>query len=234
MAGQWGPIPPEFGVVLRASYATAFLIAAVAFVCLTVLALAPLLKRDRLAVFWAAGMVFATIPVCATLPMDRLLTFPGIGAFGLLAQFFARVFDDPLETISIRWWRMLVSGLAWFFLVVHAVYAPIALPARAANPLGPRWVEERCYVHVPLGSAIGEQTLVIVNAPSPVHAGYTGFRQFESGKPIPGHIRVLAPAVPSVAIRRLDAHTLEVRPKKAISTGSWTGSFARAPADGTG
>jgi hypothetical protein len=212
MVGQWGPIPAEFAVVLRASYSAAFLIAAVAFVCLLVLALAPLLKRNRLASFWAAGMVFAAVPVCATLPMDRLLTFPGIGAFGLLAQFFARVFDGSPKGNSIRWLRVLAWVLAWFFLVVHVVYAPIALPVRAANPLGPRWVEERCYVQMPLGPAIAQQTLVIVNAPSPVHAGYTGFRQFDRGKPIPGHIRVLAPAIPSVAIRRLDTHTLEIRP----------------------
>jgi hypothetical protein len=212
MVGQWSPIPAELDILLRGSYSLAFLIAAAAFVCLLLLALAPALKRDRLAGFWAAGMVFATIPVCATLPMDRLLTFPGIGAFGLLAQFLTRVFDDSLEAVSSRRWRMLALVLAWFFVVVHVVYAPMALPIRAANPLGPRWVEERCYVHAPLGPAIAQQTLVIVNAPSPVHAGYTCFRQFDSGKPIPGHIRVLAPAVPSVAIRRLDAHTLEVRP----------------------
>ena len=212
LAGQWSPIPPEFAVVLRASYSTAFLIAAVAFVGLLVVVLARLLKHDRLADFWAAGMVFAIIPVCATLPMDRLLTFPGIGAFGLLAQFFARVFGDSAEAISPRRWRILASGLAWFFLVVHVIYAPIALPVRAANPLGPRWVEERCHVHAPLGPAIGQKTLVIVNAPSPVHAGYVAFRQFSSGKPIPGRIRVLAPAVPAVSIRRLDDYTLEIKP----------------------
>jgi hypothetical protein len=51
-----------------------------------------------------------------------------------------------------------------------------------------------------------------VNAPSPVHAGYVAFRQFLSGKPIPGRIRVLAPAVPAVAVRRLDEFTLEIKP----------------------
>ena len=143
MLGQWGPIPAESAVVLRPPYSIAFWIAAIAFVGLLVLVFAPLLKRDRLARFWAAGMVFATIPVCATLPMDRLLTFAGIGAFGLLAQFFAFVFDNSHEDPSFRWRRISRVGLAWFFVAVHGVWAPLALPFRAANPLGPRWVEQR-------------------------------------------------------------------------------------------
>ncbi len=210
--GQWGPIPAETAVVLHPPYSLAFLIAAVVFASLLLIAFAPLLKRDRLSRFWAAGMLFATVPVCATLPMDRLLTFAGIGAFGLLAQFFAFVFGSSRNAPSIRWRRIAVYGLAWFFVAVHVVWAPLALPFRAANPLGPRWVEQRLYVHTPLGPAIGQKTLVIVNAPSPVNAGYVAFLQFLAGKPVPRHIRVLAPAIPAVAIRRLDNFTLEIRP----------------------
>ena len=214
MLGQWSPIPAESGVVLHPPYSIAFWIAAVAFAGLLIVVFAPLLKRDRLARFWAAGMVFATIPVCATLAMDRLLTFAGIGAFGLLAQYFAFVFGTSREGPSMRWWRMVAQGLAWFFVAVHVVWAPLALSFRAANPLGARWVERRLYVRTPLGPAIGQKTLVIVNAPSPVNAGYVAFQQFLSGKPVPSHIRVLAPAIPAVTIRRLDEYTLEIRPKR--------------------
>ena len=210
--GQWSPIPAETAVVLGPPYSVAFRWAAVAFGGLLFFVLAPLLKRDRLARFWAAGMVFATIPVCATLPMDRLLTFAGIGAFGLLAQFFVFVFGHSGNAVGIPLWRVTAGALAWFFMAVHAVWAPIALTYRAANPLGARWVEERLYVRTPLGPAIGQKTLVIVNAPSPVHAGYVAFLQVLSGKPAPSHVRVLAPAIPSVTIRRLDDRTLEITP----------------------
>ena len=211
--GQWGPIPAETAIVLRPPYSIAFWLAAVAFAGVLIIVLTPLLKRDRLARFWAVGMVFATIPVCATLPMDRLLTFAGIGAFGLLAHFFAFVFGHSLDPPARGFWRVALYVVAWFFVAVHAVWAPIALPFRAANPLGPRWVEQRLYVRTPLGALIGQKTLVIVNAPSPVHAAYIAFLQFANGKPAPGHIRVLAPAMPAVAIRRLDEHTLEIKPK---------------------
>jgi hypothetical protein len=154
------------------------------------------------------------IPVCATLPMDRLLTFVGIGAFGLLAQFWEFVFNSSSGAPRGRWWRMSAKAMAWYLLVVEAVLAPLACPVRAANPVGPRWVHERLLVRTPLPTSIGEKTLVIVNAPSPIHAGYILFLQLLSGQPVPQHTRVLAPAVPAVTIRRVDGHTLEIRPKR--------------------
>jgi hypothetical protein len=213
LLGQWGPIPAETAVMLRPPLSIAFWWSAVVFMGFVILAVAPLLKRDRLARFWFAGMVFAAIPVCATLPMDRLLTFAGIGAFGLLAQFWAFVFGDQAGAPKNAWWRILARALAWFFVAVHAVWAPLAFPFRSTSPLGLWWVENRLYVRTSLGPEIGEKTLVIVNAPSVAHAGYLVFRQLAIGRSIPRHTRVLAPAVPGVTIRRLDEHTLEITPR---------------------
>jgi hypothetical protein len=212
LLGQWSPIPAETAVVLRPPWSNAFWWLAVGYAGLLGVLFIPLLQRNRLARFWALGMVFAAIPVCATLAMDRLLTFAGIGAFGLLAQFLAFVFDASRRIPSLRAWRVAAIPLAWFLVVVHAVGAPVALPFRAGNPVGPKWVEDRLYVHAPLGPSIGEKTLVIVNAPSPVHAGYVAFQQVLNGDPMPRHIRVLAPAIPSVIIRRPGIRTLEIRP----------------------
>ena len=213
LLGQWGPIPAETAAVLRPPLSNAFWWFAVAFIALLFLAVAPLLKRDRLARFWAAGMIFATIPVCATLPMDRLLTFAGLGAFGLLAQFWAFVFDKSGSATQHLLWRIPARALAWFFVAVHAVWAPLAFPMRATSPLGPWWVEDRLYVHTPLGPEIAERTVVVVNAPSAAHAAYLPFLRLALGKPVPRHVRVLSPAIPKVDIRRLDAHTLEITPK---------------------
>ena len=212
--GQWSPIPAETVVALRPPWSNVFWWAAMLLTGLLVFAVAPLLKRDRLARFWAAGMCFATIPVCATFPMDRLLTFVGIGAFGLLAQFWAFVFEGSDNAFSNPWWRIPARALAWLFVGVHAVWAPLALPLRASSPMGPWWVENRMYVNAPLGPEITKKTLVIVNAPSPAHAGYLVFRLGGIGKPVPRHTRVLAPAIPSVRMRRLDEHTLEIKPKR--------------------
>ena len=211
--GQWGPIPAETAVMIRPPLSTAFWWAALIFISLLIVAFTPLLKRDRVARFWAAGMLFAVIPCCATLPMDRLLTFVGIGAFGLLAQFWAFVFNPSGDAPKNRWWRFLAVALGWFFVAVHAIWAPLLSPLRATSPLGPWWVEDRLYIHAPLGPSIDEKTLVVVNAPSAAHAAYLPFRQLAIGKPFPRHTRVLAPAVPAVRIRRIDERTLEISPK---------------------
>jgi hypothetical protein len=213
LLGHWSPIPAELAAVLSPRGFAIVWWFAVAFLALVLFAMAPLLRRDPLARFWAVGMLLATIPVCATLPMDRLLTFVGIGAFGLIAQFWMFVFGDASGAPSRAIWRMPASALAWFLVAVHAVLAPIALPFRAANPAGPAWVMERLDVRAPLGSSVGDRTVVIVNAPSPVNACYLILHQELSGRPVPRHTRVLAPAIPAVILRRLDERTLAIRPR---------------------
>jgi hypothetical protein len=214
LSGQWSPVPAETAYLLGPPRSDIFWWSAVAFAGLVIFALGPLLARDRLARFWAAGMLFATIPACAARPMDRLLTFAGIGAFGLLAQFWALVFSRPYTGPALRAWRVPARALAWFFVAVHAVWAPFVLPFRAANPLGPWWVNDRLHVHATLPPTIGEKTLVIVNVPSAIHASYVFFRRAAEDEPVPRHLRLLAPAAPAVTIRRLDDRTLEIRPER--------------------
>jgi hypothetical protein len=214
LLGQWTPIPAEIAVLLRPFFSDFLWSGTVLFLGLLLFIIAPLLRRDGLARFWAAGMSFAVIPVCATFPMDRLLTFVGLGAFGLLARYWEFVFGHSSDAPSSRSWRMLALSMAWFFVAVHVVIAPIALPFRAANPMGPRWIENHLYVHTQLGPEVRDQTLVIVSAPSAAHAGYLIFRRALSGQPVPRHTRVLAPAIPSVTVRRLDERTLAIRPAR--------------------
>jgi hypothetical protein len=212
LLGQWSPIPADLGSVLRPPFSTALWWFAVGFLGVLFLAMAPLLRRDPRARFWAAGMLLAAIPVSATIPGDRLLTFVGVGAAGLLAQFWGSVCTTAGMPSDLRW-RVPVKAVAWFLVAVHAVIAPIALPLRASNPVGPRWVEKRLYVDTELGPALWDRTVVIVNAPSPVPATYLILRRELDGQSVPRHTRVLAPALPSVTIRRLDERTLAIKPQ---------------------
>jgi hypothetical protein len=215
LLGQWTPIPAEVSAVLPPPLLAGLSWFAAAFVLLLLSAMLPLLRRDPIARFWAAGMILAAIPVCATLPMDRLLTFPGIGAFGLLARFWAFVFGDGVVPAMSERRRVPapMMAIAWFLMAIHAVIAPIVLPFRAAGPIGPRWIEHRLYVRAPLGPSAGDRTLVIVNAPSVAHATYLILLRDVDGQPVPRYTRVLAPAMPSVTIRRLDERTLAIRPR---------------------
>jgi hypothetical protein len=212
LLGQWSPIPAELAIVLRPPASTALWWFAVGFLAVLFFAMAPLLRHDPVARFWAAGMLLAAIPVSAMIPATRLLTFPGIGAAGLLAQFCGFVFAPAGVPPGSRS-RVVVQAVAWFLLAVHAVIAPIALPWRAGNPAGPAWVEKRLYVGTALGPGLEDRTVVVVNAPSPVHACYLILRREVGGLSVPRHTRVLAPAIPAVTIRRLDQRTLVIKPR---------------------
>jgi hypothetical protein len=218
LLGQWSPIPADLAVVAPPRFLWS---AAAAVLGTLLLVMAPLLRRDRLARFWALGMLLATVPVSATVPGDRLLTFAGIGAAGLLAQFVAFVLGARGSPPS-AWWRVPTWGAACYLLVVHAVIAPVVLPLRAGNPLGPWWVEQRFYVHTDWDVPLEGRTVVIVNAPSPMHANYLVLRRELAGRSVPRRIRTLAPAMPAVTIRRLDERTLAIRPQ---------GGYLRFPLD---
>ena len=220
LLGQLGLPPSDLGFLLRPSGRVILWWFAVAVLALFLWGIAPLLRRDRLARFWATGLVFSVVPVCATFPMDRLLTFAGVGAFGLIARILGTAFEDSGPGRAGRWRRRRDVVLAGFLIVVHLVVAPIALPIRAGAPTGPRSVEHRLYVGVPLGPDVADRTVVVVNAPSPLHAGYLPLRRELSGSPIPRHVRVLAPGLPVVSIRRTDPTTIVIRPGAAIWTGS--------------
>jgi hypothetical protein len=212
LLGQWSPIPADLGTVLRPPFSAALWWFAMGLLGVLFLAMVPVLRRDAGARFWAAGMLFAAIPVSATMPGDRLLTFVGVGAAGLLAQFWGFTFAAA-GTPANSCWRVPVKAVAWFLVAVHAVIAPITLPLRAGNPLGPGWVERRLYVGTALGPELSGRTVVIVNAPSPVQASYLILRRELAGQSVPRHTRVLAPAIPSVSIHRVDERTLAIRPR---------------------
>lgn len=214
LLGQWSPVPAEADIILGRFGSLALWAAALGFLGLLAWAFAPLLRRDRLARFWGAGMLLATLPVAATAPMDRLLTFAGLGAAGLLARFWAFTFGgEGGGPVPGPRWRRLAVPMAWSLVAVHAVLAPVALPFRAANPIGLSRVERRLYVPELPGLSPGGRTVVVVNAPSPVHAGYLPLVRESAGLAPPRHVRVLAPAIPAARIRRLDERTLAIRPE---------------------
>jgi hypothetical protein len=214
LLGQWAVPPSDVTALLGPAGRTILWCAGVAFLLLLCFAVAPLLRRDPLARFWATGMVLAAAPVCATFPMDRLLTFVGIGAFGLLAQFWSLLFARSGLRPQSTAWRIPAATLGWSFVVIHLVFAPLVLPFRAAYPTGPKQIVDRFYVRAALPPSVADQTVVIVNAPSPLHACLLPLLRTLDGMPAPRHTRVLAPALPRVTVRRLDDRTLSIRPER--------------------
>ena len=171
----------------------------------------PVLTRDRIARFFATGMLLAVIPVSATFPMDRLLMFVGLGAFGLLVRFLNAIFFSDVQVSRRPVWRLVSVPVALLLMLLHLALAPILLAVRAIAPFGPREVVDGLYLDVPFDESIEEQDLIVVNYP-PMSLGlFHSLLNYEhNGMPVPKALRTLAPGMDSVTVRRTDTRTIEV------------------------
>ena len=166
-----------------------------------------LLERDRIARFWALGMTLSLVPICGTIPNDRLLVFVGIGGFGLVASFVAHAgvchFPPGVRGSGMRW-------LAVFLLVLHGPVAATLLPLRVASlksagaylSAGPR--------HIPRGEALSRQTLVFVTGNDFLAGYFQIIRTALGDAPVPRRMAVLASLASTNEIRRSDERTLVI------------------------
>jgi hypothetical protein len=187
---------------------------ALIFLVFVAFVLAPLLMRDQTARFWALGMLFSILPICATFPSDRLLTFVGIGAMGLVAQLIFVVFGKTEQRPKLILWRMPAIVFATVLILCHLIIAPLALPFRAANPMMPKKFIEKFMINEPLDSSIENQDLVIVNPPLTFIVMTSPILWESDIQFIPCRLRVLTSSLlRPVKIHRPDANTLVVQPE---------------------
>ena len=130
------------------------------FFCAIVVALfallfAPLCRRDRLARFFAVGMLGAVVPICSTFPADRLLWFVGIGAMGLVARW--------IELRPRAWWAAVVTVL---LILIHVVLAAPLLAVRSRSMVTVSQPILRADASLPPSDQLRGGMLVLVNPPS--------------------------------------------------------------------
>jgi len=222
LLGQLAAPPADVGLMLEPAVQRWFVMGAWVFVLVVVIVWKPLVMRDRVARFWALGIVLSLLPACSTFPADRMLLFIGIGAMGLSAQFLKAVVTDMGDWSNRRFFRVAVMLLAAAFVARHAVAAPVSLALRAGAPCGPQWFVDRLYMKEPLDPAVQNQDLVVVNAPTLFYLMMSSPLIWASeNAPMPRHIRVLSTSFfQPVEVRRLDDRTLAVRPQSGFL--AWT------------
>ena len=170
----------------------------------------PLWRRDPVARFWTLGLLLATVPICATFPMDRLLVFTGVGAMALVAQLLALALGNdgaapPTRRPALRTAAVVLVGL-------HLILAPLVLPVRALSVRFLNAFAARATEAIPKDEAVRGKTLVVVRAPADGSVGYTLTERAVLGVPRPERIRLLASGLGSVQVTRMDERTLKVRP----------------------
>jgi hypothetical protein len=128
LLSQWLLPPTDWSRVVSSAVLVKWQVLAIGFLVVLCAFLFPLLRRDRTARFWFAGMLLSVIPSCATFPMDRMLLYSGIGGAALIAQVAGAVAAGDLVPATARVRRMLVRVSFDIVIALHVVLAPVWLP----------------------------------------------------------------------------------------------------------
>ena len=208
LAAQWVQLPANAWILLPRDVQVAGAVVGAAVAVGLAALMWPLLRRQRLARFWALGMAASLVPVCGAFPMDRLLLFAGVGAFGLLAMLVESSGLWPRQPALAGTWR---RRAALALLVLHGpVAAALTMAGSLLLPLlgGPARLGAR---QAPRGPEVGGQTFVFVNG-NDFPVVYTRIVRTATGEaPVPRRMALLGPLSAS-HLRREDAMTLVIAP----------------------
>jgi hypothetical protein len=145
--------------------------------------------------------------------MGRLLTFVGIAAAGLLAQFFHLVFTKSQPFPRSPLCRGPATILAAALVFIHLIMSPIAMAVSSRFPLGSDKLAAHFSTHLNLDPSAAGQTVIIVNPPVALGASYVAVTAEAHGTAVPRHTRILAPGYAKVTIYRPSDNSLIVRPQ---------------------
>jgi hypothetical protein len=214
-SGQWGGTPAEM-LNYFSDYVGAWsLLASVLFLTVILLVFVPLLRKNRVALYWFVGMLLCILPICATSPMNRNLLFVAIGAFGVMTQFIAGLFAREKWTVRSRFWRVPAWIICVTLIFVHAGFAFVS---RARTPKIVSLVFNTFYSTIKVNPAgdLTDKTLVVVNAPNPfLFVGMPFLRDYWN-QSLPARTRLLVPGYNPLKITRTGDKTLLIE----IQTGS--------------
>jgi hypothetical protein len=219
LSGQWGGTPAEMLNIFSDYVGALYLLASVLFLTLILLVFIPLLRKNRVALYWFVGMLLCVLPICATIPMNRNLLFVAIGAFGVMTQFIGGLFTKENWTARSRFWRV----PAWIICVTLIfVHTGFAIVSRARAPKTVSFIFDTFYSTIEVDSAVDltDKTLVVVNAPHPfLFMGLPLLRAYWN-EPLPERTRLLAPAFMPLKITRTGEKILliEVQTGNILST----------------
>jgi len=205
MASQWLQIQGNLWTMLTAQQHL-MLAGVTGLLCAALLLLAwPVLRTQPLARFWAVGMSLAVIPLAAAFPMDRLLIFAGIGAFGLMAM----LADDagwlsPNREGVPRRRRWATGGL----LLLHG---PIAALLLLNGVLGLPLFHKMFALgsnDAPADPAVEGQVFLYLQGNEFTTAFTRLIRMVDGGKPAPRRVAQLSSLQVAKRVTRVDRRTL--------------------------
>jgi len=213
LAGQWGIPAADLFALLPPAVSAPIWWWTVVLIALLAALFWPLLRTDRVARSFACAMLLAVIPICAAFPSNRLLTFTGIAALGLTAQFVEFAFSEEKSGRFGKAYGRVARFSAGGLIVFHLALAPLGLWYQAGHPFGPPALMESFNLRMELPDEIVNQDLIVVNPPSPMHVSYYLITGELDHLPVPGRLRCLATGVTPMTLHREDERTIVIRPR---------------------
>lgn len=228
LQGQLILPPSDIWAVLPPAAAQIYTLCALAFIIFVAWGMWPILRRDGTISFLAAGMIFATIPFCSTLPSNRFLFFTGLGGMGLIARFLAIAIEPP--EWFLPYWRAPRKLLACSWIIIWLVISPLLLALLTLSPLViQKPLTLAAETIEPPGITTLPEQIVVVNVPSDLMLFYLPFIRAAAGQGTGLNIFLLSAGLMPIDVQRTNDRTVVVRLNDGLLAGSWFQAF-RDPA----
>jgi hypothetical protein len=220
--GQFLSPPAETYIVLPEDRRWLMLGLALAVVALSIAALWPLLRRDRMARCWSVGMLASLVPAAATFPHNRQLIFVSLGAMGLLAQLWHH---HAAVVLAPRGLAARVSrGFGSLLIGFHLVISPLGLPFTTAS------VALTAPMHrgaARVGDDVAGRALVFVTAPEFFSVRIVQLMQRLEGRPLPRLVRAISTEPEPIRVLRSGPRTLDVHYARGLLSKPMTDDLHR-------
>ncbi len=214
LLGQWAMPPALIYNLLPENIAFIYWLSAAGFILILFVLLFPIIRKNAIARFWTLGMIIALIPICTTFPDNRLNIFVGIGAMGLLAQFFAFWFDKAAWLPTTKTWLITAKIFVMLFIAVHLVLATVLLPITTKIDDVFDKVINNSIENKLLDADFSEQQIILMNPPGSFHVMNSRIMRYMKNKNISKYTRMLGTGTNSLHVTRIDSQTLEVLSEK--------------------
>ncbi|HET8937172.1 MAG TPA: hypothetical protein VFN67_27210 [Polyangiales bacterium] len=210
--GQFLAPPAELYSVWPTTWAQAmFVFACVFCVCLCI-ALWPLLRRDRVAMFWLLGALASLVPAASTYPHNRQLMFTSFGALGLLAQLWHLHVVELGNRAPSRLLHF-SQGIGGMVFVTHMLISPLVLPITTCSIAVTSPLQT---ARAALDTDAAGRDVVFINAPDYFAVKLVQLWLRIAEKPLPRRFRALSFGPEHIELRRTAANALELEYAEGI------------------
>ena len=190
LGSQLTSVPPELLFVVKPSLHPIIIALYGMFAVAALVIFLPWVLRDKVAAFWFAAMMLATIPEAVLVPASKNFGFIAIGAYGLIASFVAGLFTRPNPLLEWRVYRILAWVACVLLILVHgpgAVAGRVAVVKAGASVfawagrISPDWPD------------FENENVIVVNHPCPLASVYVPSYKAYHHRLLPRTLRVLVP-----------------------------------------